>query len=216
MSTYAKIYSAEDLVAIAAEARLEVSTLQIGEWHRAGLLPARVTPPGPKKRGRPRLFFPEPAPDAVFRLARWRRWVSGDKNARSWLWLEGFDYLDLDPDEEFAAWLKREWSEYRKTSPSLPKSPEAPIDPERREKILDEFDANYVEPESDKLGVPPEWFATHPALLGLYRRKSGGGWRSKASRSRQTKSNLPRHYWQECTKADRLCLGDFPTIRRNC
>lgn len=168
MTEHSESYTAEDLVRIAAEARLDVSTLQVGEWHRSGLLPAPVTPPGPKKRGRPRLLFPEPAPDAVCRLARWRRWVSGDRNARGWLWLEGFDYLELDPDKEFAAWLKREWAEYRNTVPSLPESSEAPIDSERREKILDEFDEKYVKPESDRLGVPAEWFATHSALLGLY------------------------------------------------
>lgn len=131
-------------------------------------MPDPVKPPGPKKRGRPRLLFPDPTPDAVCRLARWRRWVSGDENARGWLWLEGFDYLNLDPDREFAAWLTREWAEYRKTSPSLPESPETPIDSERREAILDEVDANYTKPESEKHGVPPEWLATHVALLGLY------------------------------------------------
>jgi hypothetical protein len=93
--------------------------------------------------------------------------VNGNENARGWLWLEGYDHLDLDPDIEFAAWLKREWAEYRKTCPSLPESPETPIDDERREQIFEEFDENYTKPESEKHGVPIEWFAVHPAILGI-------------------------------------------------
>jgi len=167
MTEHSEPYTAEDLVEIATEARLEVSTLQVGEWHRAGLLPDPVQPPGPKRRGRPRLLFPEPTPNAVCGLARWRRFVNGNENARGWLWLEGYDHLDLDPDREFAAWLKQEWAAYRKTCPSLPESPETPIDAERRDQILEELDKNYTKPESEKHGVPVEWFAVHPALLGI-------------------------------------------------
>lgn len=175
MKEHQGIYGIDDLVRFAKDANLEVSPLQVGEWHRSGLLPDPVPPPGPKKRGRPRLFFAEPTPRVVCSLARWRRLVTGAENARGWLWLEGFEHLGLDPDAEFAAWLRREWAEYRKTFPSLPESPEAPIDHERRETILDEFDANYVKPESDKHGVPPEWFAAHPALLGLYSKEEWRG-----------------------------------------
>src|SRR5829696_7308240 len=139
MSEHSEIYAAEDLTEIATHFKLELSTLQVGEWHRAGLLPEPVSPPGPKKRGRPRLYFPEPTPRAACSLARWRRRVNGDDNARAWLWLEGFDHIKLDPDEELATWLQTEWAEYRKTCPSLPGSPETPIDPERRETILDEL-----------------------------------------------------------------------------
>ena len=162
------MYGVDDLIRIASDANLKVSAVQIGEWHRAGLLPDTVQPPGPRRRGRPRLFFPEPAPRSVCSLARWRRSVNGDENARGWLWLEGFDYIEIDPDKEFAAWLDREWTEYRKTCPPLPETPKTPVDPERREAILEELDANYTKPESEKHGIPAEWFATHPALLGLF------------------------------------------------
>lgn len=175
MAEHSELYTAEDLAEIATHFGLELSTLQVGEWHRAGLLPSPVRPPGPKKRGRPRLYFPEPTPRAACSLARWRKRVSGDDNARAWLWLEGFDYIELDPDREMAAWIEREWSGYRKTCPSLPESPDTPIDPDRRERILEELDENYTGPESEKHGVPVEWLAMHPALLGLFSEKEWRG-----------------------------------------
>ncbi len=174
MAKSSETYTAEDLVEIATRFNLKVSPLQVGEWHRADLLPEPVSPPGPKKRGRPRLLFPEPTPRAVCSLARWRRRVNGDDNARVWLWLEGFDYIELNPDKELAIWLEREWAEYRKACPSLPESPETPIDPECRERILEELDENCTKPASEKHSVSAEWFATHPALLGLF---SDAEWR---------------------------------------
>ncbi len=207
------MYSVKDLARIAVKAKLKATPLQVEEWHRAGLLPDTVQPPGPRKRGRPRLFFPEPAPRAVCSLARWRRLVNGDKNARGWLWLEGFDYIEIDPDEELAAWLEREWAEYRKTCPSLPASPKTPVNPERREAVLEELDANYTKPESEKHGVPAEWFAAHPALLGLFSKEEWEKLEELGDGDQDEENAPPKPLWAGVYEAGQLLFGKPPYSR---
>jgi hypothetical protein len=142
---------------------------RIEAWHqRDGLLPEPTRPPIPGKRGRGPLVFPELAARAVLSLNRWRHRVSGVESARGYLWLEGFDYLAIEPEAELQRAHAQIWDELRSLLPSLPPAPDTAIDGKRREDILDELDTNVTAPAAAHFGLSEAVFATLPGILGLY------------------------------------------------
>lgn len=150
-----------------------MSARQIREWHGDGLLPTptREKIPGQGK-GRAPYRFPEPAPAAVVTLARERRYMKSAEDAKLWLWLEGFDYLDVDPDERLQGWLRRGWKEeIRAKCPSVPDLPDVgKIDYDRRIQIGDELDRNVISPmtgDNAKLGEYDAYSLLLNAMVGL-------------------------------------------------
>lgn len=115
------MYTSDDLIEIAKNRGVRVTARQIGEWHRDMLLP-RPTP-RIAGRGRPRLDFPEPTPDVVEWLGRYRRSLGSRDDVVAWLWLEGYDYVGLDPATLQAAvehWLRQLWTGVQREYPGLP------------------------------------------------------------------------------------------------
>jgi len=55
----------------------------------------------------------------VLSLGRWRRRVDGGENARIWLWLEGFDHVDVDFIAVMDGWQADLWDELHASLPSL-------------------------------------------------------------------------------------------------
>lgn len=166
------MYTIEELVETATAEGLRVTPRQIREWHRDGLLPAptREKIPGQSK-GRAPYRFPEPAPAAVVTLAMERRYMKSAEDAKLWLWLEGFDYLDVDPDERLQGWLMRGWEEIQAKNPSVPDLREVgQVDEDRRIQIGDELDRNVITPMTGGDPKPDEYAAYSSmlsALLGL-------------------------------------------------
>jgi hypothetical protein len=123
-------------------------------------------------KGRAPYRFPEPAPAAVVTLAMERRFMKSAEDAKMWLWLEGFDYLDVDPDERLQDWLVRGWKEeIRAKVPSVPDLARiGKIDYERRIQIGDELDRNVIAPMTNGDPKPGEYDAYSSllnAMLGL-------------------------------------------------
>ncbi len=141
------MYTVEELVRIAAAEGEKVSPRQVMEWNRDGLLPTptREKMPGQGK-GRAPYRFPEPAPTAVMLLARERRYMKSADDAKLWLWLEGFDYAGVDPDQRLQDWLIRGWEEeVRAKAPSVPDlSDTDQVDYDRSQQIFDELDRNVI------------------------------------------------------------------------
>ena len=161
------MYTIEELVEIATAEGEKVSARQIMEWNRDGLLPTptREKLPG-QGRGRAPYRFPDPAPSAVMLLARERHYMRSSKDAKLWLWLEGFDYTGVDPDEDLHDWLTEGWEkEVRAKAPSVPELPDADqVDYDRRYEILNEVDRNII----SKMGNGehhPEEYAVYSSLL---------------------------------------------------
>jgi hypothetical protein len=164
------MYTIEELIEIAEAKGVKVTTRQIKEWNKDGLLPTptRERMPG-QGRGRAPYRFPEPAPEVVVTLAKERRYMKSAEDAKLWLWLEGFDHTDVDPDEHLQEWLIRGWKEEVQTRcPSVPELAEvAQIDFDRRQQILDELDRNVISQMGN--GDPrPEEYTLYSSLLSAY------------------------------------------------
>ncbi len=161
------MYTVEELVRIATAEGEKVSPRQVMEWNRDDLLPTptREKVPGQGK-GRAPYRFPEPAPTAVMLLARERRYMKSADDAKLWLWLEGFEYTGVDPDERLQDWLIRGWEEeIRAKAPSVPDlSDTDQIDYDRSQQIFDELDRNVIGEMGG--GEPhPEEYAVYSSLL---------------------------------------------------
>lgn len=73
-------------------------------------------------RGRPRLDFPEPTPDVVEWLGRYRRSLGSRDDVVVWLWLDGYDYVGLDPatlQADVERWLRQLWAGVQQAYPGL-------------------------------------------------------------------------------------------------
>jgi hypothetical protein len=135
---------------------------------REGLLPEPTRPAIPDKRRRGSLIFPEEAARVVVSLNHWRHRVSGVESARGYLWLEGYDYLTIDPEAELQTAREQVWNDLRSVAPSLPLAPDTPHDKEQREHILDELDTNVTARAATSLHLSETLFATLPVIFSLY------------------------------------------------
>lgn len=101
---------------------IPVSYWQVDEWIQDGLLPpAEPTSSGKKLRGRPRKLYGEQAFKAVCWLGEHRAHIkTGADTVRFWMWLEGFDYVQVDPSDVLLASIQRAWAEMQVDIPSLP------------------------------------------------------------------------------------------------
>jgi putative transposase len=144
-------YTPRELIALArARAGVVVSARQVQEWHRAGFLPRpiRAKLPG-QGRGRAPYRYPEPAPEAVAWLATHRRAIAGEDAVRLWLWVEGFDYVTVDPDAIFAARALALWRGVQRNLPRLPDlaiAAERDVTADEPDALLDELDRNVTTP----------------------------------------------------------------------
>ncbi|PZS02824.1 MAG: hypothetical protein DLM70_09775 [Chloroflexi bacterium] len=150
-----RTHTIPELVAAAASSNVVVSERQIVEWCRDGLLPTPSRPSIPGKRGRGPLRFPEPAPDAVAWLGRWRRSIDGIERVKTWLWLEGFDYVSTDGtaiQDALNLWMRAVWTTFQAVFPgltdtaTLPSGEDLGINDERRDSILDTLDRIVTAP----------------------------------------------------------------------
>lgn len=161
------MYTIEELVEIATTEGEKVSARQVMEWNRDGLLPppTREKIPG-QGRGRAPYRFLEPATSAVMLLARERHYMKSAEDAKLWLWLEGFDYTGVDPDERLQDWLIEGWEEeVRAKAPSVPELPHADQgDYERRYEILNELDRNVIA-EMGRAEHHQEEYALYSSIL---------------------------------------------------
>jgi len=114
------MHTSDELIEIAKNRGVRVTTRQIGEWHRDGLLPQPT--PRTAGRGRPRLAFPDPTPEIVVWLGRYRRTLGSHDDVLVWLWLEGYDQVGVDPVMLQAAvdnWPRLLWDRVRQEHPDL-------------------------------------------------------------------------------------------------
>lgn len=139
----------QQLRAYAARHRVDVTNAQFDDWKGQHLLP-ESTPSDQKGRGRPRLLYPEIAGDALIWLGRYRKFIDGDDVARFWLWLEGFDYVQVDPGAVVLQRIQVLWQEMqREGMPSLPDIAtvaEHGIPENLRETLLDELEERVAYP----------------------------------------------------------------------
>jgi hypothetical protein len=100
---------------------IPVSNWQVDEWIQDGMLPpAEPTPPGEKPRGRPHKRYGEQAFEAVCWLGEHRSQIDGAEVARFWMWLWGFDHMQVDLSAVVLASIERQWARMREDIPSLP------------------------------------------------------------------------------------------------
>lgn len=138
----------ETLATHAERRGVKVSARQIEEWNKDGLLPLpiRMRIPG-QGRGRPKYQFPPPARDAVVWLGTYRRYIGGSDATKVWMWLEGFDYIQVDINAVVRARVEWVWHVIRQRLPSLPDIDEMDrLTDEDRERLLDEIDENVTTP----------------------------------------------------------------------
>jgi hypothetical protein len=79
----------------------------------------------------------------VIWLGRWRRRVHGVDAAKVWLWLEGFDYVDIQASRlknAVDAWLVAVWVAFQAIFPGLPELTQEAPDEEAQDEILNEVD----------------------------------------------------------------------------
>ena len=146
-------YTPKQLTDLAQKAGVEVTARQIEEWQKDGLLPnpVRTKLPG-QGRGRAPYQYPDPSPDAVIWLGSHRRFIRGVSATQFWMWLEGFNYIEVNQAEVVLTCLQDRWAQVQKYMPSLPSLPEVARDglsPELRDKVLDELDVNGTQPMLD-------------------------------------------------------------------
>lgn len=133
------MYTPQDLSEHAGSCGLRVSTRQIEEWNKAGFLPKpeRRKIPG-QGRGRAPYQYPDPAKDAVVWLGMHRRSIEGANTVRFWMWVEGFQYIDVDVNTFLRDRVASDWEGIRVGIPSLPDIDQvAGMTWEQRERILD-------------------------------------------------------------------------------
>jgi hypothetical protein len=164
------MYTIEELIEIAGAKGVKVTARQIKEWNKDSLLPSptRERIPG-QGRGRAPYQFPEPAPAVVVTLANERRYMKSAKDAKLWLWLEGFDHTDVDPDEHLQEWLVRGWKEeVQAKCPSVPDPAEVDqINYDRHQQILDELDRNVISQMGNR-DPRPEEYTLYSSLLSAF------------------------------------------------
>lgn len=164
------MYTIEELIQIAEGKGMKVTPRQIKEWNRDSLLPSptreRLHGQG---RGRAPYRFPEPAPTVVITLAKERRYMKSAEDAKLWLWLEGFDHTDIDPDERLQEWLIKGWKEEVQdkvqSAPDLTEIDQ--LDYERKDRMLDELDQNVL----SKVGngeLGQEEYTLYSSLLSAF------------------------------------------------
>ncbi len=206
-----ELYTKKDLLQHAARKGSEISEDTLNKWDADGLLPPHTQKPGPKGRGRPKVYFPDPAPDAILWLTTHRRFIEGVDATKFWMWVEGFDYIDVDINLFVRDRVAGFWNSLRELVPSLPAIElAAETTEEAWWGIRDEVDANITTPlladgrllEDDLplaaigqafLGIiPGEWLATIPILIGAAYDDScrppvdyleGKGWQSLVNRA---------------------------------
>jgi len=140
------MYTIEELISIAESHGVNVSRRQVEEWSRQGLLPPPSRPGVPGRRGRGQKLHPDPAPDVVAWLGRWRRDIEGVDRVKIWLWLEGYDYLDIDPPLILRLWCIDQWADWQKRLPELPALADALVPEMQRDTLLDVFDERVTRP----------------------------------------------------------------------
>ncbi len=138
----------ETLAAHAERRGVTVSARQIEEWNKDGLLPPpiRMRIPG-QGRGRPKYQYPPPARDAVVWLGTYRRYIGGAVATKVWMWLEGFDFIQVDINAVVRERVEWVWHAVQQRLPSLPAIDElSRLSGEDRERLLDEIDENVTQP----------------------------------------------------------------------
>ncbi len=146
------MYTIDDLVALANEDGARLRKRTIRKWKEDGLLPTptRKAKQGQGRKGVPD-WYPELALAAVIWLGKYRQKNEGVETTKFWMWMEGFDHIELDKDQLVTSLCQQVWSKARTTLPSLPPLDEAHlITPQMQEAILDEFDENYTRPALDR------------------------------------------------------------------
>lgn len=101
------------------------SNRQIEEWNRAGLLPTPTRPPVPGLHGRGPLRFPDPAPRVVQWLKEHRQSIGNVHHTKLWLWLEGYNCVDVDIEQlqaDITATGAAVWISLCGSVPTLPAS----------------------------------------------------------------------------------------------
>lgn len=96
---------------------------QIKEWNRDGLLPESEQYPVPGRPGPGLLRFRDPTLRVVQWLAQHRRSIDGPDRTKVWLWLEGYDHVNISPDQletAIKASVGAAWLALHSLIPSLP------------------------------------------------------------------------------------------------
>jgi hypothetical protein len=174
MNAHSPRHTIEGLREYAKGHGLEVSRRQIEEWHRAGLLPRAHRTKVPGKEGRGPLVFPDPTPDVVVSLGRWRRYVTSNAVAKVWLWLEGYEHLGDNSEALWRMvkeWITAAWPVLQEMLPGLPDmSTRAAATEEQKGDVLDALDNLVRPPMKDRHPSPHAITATvllTAAALGL-------------------------------------------------
>lgn len=143
------VHTIKELRDYAKDRGVSVSRRKVEEWHRAGLLPPASRPPVKGQRGRGPLMFPDPAPDAVVTLGRWRRYMTSDETAKVWLWFEGYDYIPVDigkVEQSLSTVFLTGWTALQQAIPGLPDTPSTKPTERQEEAILDALDQSVMQP----------------------------------------------------------------------
>jgi hypothetical protein len=173
------MYTADELIAHAHKQRIKVSTRQIREWTKDGLLPepTRAALPGQGKAGIP-YRYPEPAPPAVVWLGEHRRRIDGVDRTKFWMRVEGLSYVQVDLNQVVRDACIQAWKNLEEKGLPLPPLDEAvyfissPAYEGWREKALIDYGNNIATPALNQ-GVLTEenieWSTIVAAMVGLYR-----------------------------------------------
>jgi len=137
----------------------------VEEWNGSGFLPTPIGTRFTGRRGRPRLLFPTEALAIATSLRRWRSLVGSAEEVKTWLWLEGHDYIAVDVralEASITRWRQTQWQALQEWLPSLPPLGSISVNDDTTELLLEELDSAFTHELIRRL---PERFV--PAVLGI-------------------------------------------------
>ncbi|MGO8949294.1 MAG: hypothetical protein ACLQUY_16915 [Ktedonobacterales bacterium] len=144
-------FDKQQILFYVARCGIPVEGTSFDDWKSQHLLPTPVRNPEHTGRGRPRYLYPEIACTAVLWLGKHRSHIDGEDIAKVWMWLEGFDYIQVDVRAVVLARMQALWEQaQREAMPSLPDMAtvtEQGIPDDLSEQLLDELDVHITSPQ---------------------------------------------------------------------
>jgi hypothetical protein len=136
----------------------DVTYDQLRHWESSGLLEVFE---GKSRGGRPPKMLTEEGFGAAISLSNWYRVVRNPEAASILLWLEGFDYVGVDPVKIVQKFRNELYEDLKRKIPALPSFEEIdPVSP-LMDRVLREIDQNFTRQGLADLG------GLFPLLFGM-------------------------------------------------
>src|SRR5215213_5945751 len=131
------MYTFKEAIELIKVAGAEATYDQLRHWVGLGLLEVVE---GRSRGGRPPKMLTEESLRAAISLSQWYRFVRNPEAAKILLWLEGFDYVDVDPVKIIERLRNELYEDLKRKIPSLPPFEEIDAESPLMDRVLREID----------------------------------------------------------------------------